>query len=81
MVGISTIENVEFSLLGDKDHEKNAHMEIHSYELFLPGGQPVDGGIYDLKLGTTDHSYLCAVCQNGKKKCPGHRGYLALKAG
>lgn len=79
MAGHSVIQYVGFGLNGDEDNLRNSFAEITSYELFTPAGQPVPGGVYDLRLGTTDHAYLCLTCVLGKKQCPGHRGHLTLR--
>lgn len=79
MAGHSLIQHVGFQLTGDEEHRRESYAPITSYELFSPTGQPIPGGVYDLRLGTTDHAYLCLTCVNGKKLCPGHRGNLTLK--
>jgi DNA-directed RNA polymerase II subunit RPB1 len=79
MAGHSLIQYIGFQLSGDEDHRRNSFAPINSYELFSAAGQPVPGGVYDLRLGTTDHTYLCLTCINGKKLCPGHRGHLTLR--
>jgi DNA-directed RNA polymerase beta' subunit len=80
MAGHSVVLYVSFGLNADEDNLRNSHAAITSYELFSPQGQPVPGGVYDLRLGTTDHGYLCLTCVLGKKLCPGHRGHLTLRA-
>ena len=79
MAGHSNVQYVSFYLSGDKEHVRDSHALINSTELFATNGQPVSGGIYDLKLGTTDHSFHCTTCSHGKKLCPGHRGHIELK--
>lgn len=76
----SAICLVGVELSGDEDARRDSHAEITSYELYSAAGPPVPNGIQDLRLGTTDHSYLCLTCVQGKKTCPGHRGHLVLKA-
>lgn len=77
--GYSNIQYIGFGLNNSDDNERNSNVEITSYELFASNGQPVEGGVYDLRMGTTDHTYVCTTCAYGKKLCPGHRGHLALK--
>jgi DNA-directed RNA polymerase II subunit RPB1 len=81
MAGHSVIQFVDFGLSGDADHVRGSHAEITSYELNSASGAAVPGGVYDLRLGTTDHRYLCLTCQHDKKLCPGHRGHLRLRVG
>ena len=80
MSGFSNINYVGFRLTDDEEHLKTSHANINTYELFATDGKPVHGGVYDLRLGTTDHSFACLTCFNGKKTCPGHRGHLTLRA-
>ena len=77
--GHSAVQYVGFGLTGDEDHRRDGHAAITSYELFSANGQPVKGGGYDLRMGTTDHAYTCTTCGHGKKLCPGHSGFLALR--
>lgn len=79
-VGTTSIELVNFGINSDAENEKNGFTQIISDNLYNTNGDPVNGGVYDLRLGTTDHNHLCNTCQYGKKLCPGHRGFLKLKA-
>ena len=79
-VGTTNIEVISFGINSDEENRKNGFTQIVSDNLFNTTGCPVNGGVYDLRLGTTDHNYLCSTCQYGKKLCSGHRGYLTLKA-
>lgn len=76
--GFASIERVAFRLMNDRDHERNSNVEIRNIELMTAKGEPAPGGVYDLRLGTTDHNYLCSTCFLDKKQCPGHRGVLNL---
>jgi DNA-directed RNA polymerase beta' subunit len=78
IVSLSSIEYIKFGFNGDAENNING-VEINNYELFQPDGMPIPNGVYDLKMGTIDHNYLCSTCLNGKKLCPGHRGKYALK--
>jgi DNA-directed RNA polymerase II subunit RPB1 len=79
-VGFTNIEIVNFGINSDDENRKNGFANIVSDSLYNTNGDPINGGVYDLRLGTTDHNHLCNTCKNGKKLCPGHRGYLELKA-
>ena len=69
---------VQFSLSGSDTVKKDSNVPILTHDLFR-GGLPYPGGMYDAHLGTTDHSYRCQSCHNGKKQCVGHEGSIALK--
>ena len=81
MAAPGTIQMVKFGLNGDAENRANSYVEVTSYELFTQRGEPVDGGVYSLQMGTTDHAFNCATCGQGKRACPGHRGHLELRAG
>lgn len=73
----SSIRRVRFRLAGDRDILLSSSAPITSGELFR-NNVPVEGGIYDARLGTTDHSYSCQTCSNSKKYCFGHDGHIDL---
>ena len=79
IVSNSVIEYCKFKFNGDEENNING-VQITNYELFEPDGTPISNGVYDLKMGTIDHNFLCLTCQNNKKLCPGHRGKYMLKA-
>ena len=72
---------MRFGISGDSEHEERSNARVVSYELFNPQGDPIPGGVCDLRLGTTDHKFQCATCGHRKKQCLGHRGSLNLKIG
>ncbi len=70
-------------VLGDEDHKQMSLATVTSYELFS-NGVPVDGGVYDLRMGTTDHHFRCKSCQRekgGVEGCPTHPGVAVLHSG
>ena len=69
------INKVKFYILGDEDNKKESSVEIRNKELFR-NSKPFPQGVYDLALGTTDHSFLCRTCWNNKDLCPGHYGII-----
>jgi DNA-directed RNA polymerase beta' subunit len=79
-IGSSYVESVVFGINSDEENKKNGFAEITNDNLFNTSGCPINGGVYDLRLGTTDHNYLCYTCLQSKKLCLGHRGFLQLKA-
>ncbi len=78
MPGSSEIEECQFGLLGEEDHEKQAEIFTTTYE-FFNGSMPVAGGMYDLHMGTTDHHFRCPVCMREKGSCPSHAGADRLR--
>ena len=41
--------------------------------------QPVEGGPYDARMGTSGDLYDCQLCKLSREKCAGHYGYLDVK--
>lgn len=80
MISSSNIDFVVFGINGNEENKKNGFIEITNDNLFTINGYPETNGIYDLRMGTIDYSFLCSTCMYNKKLCTGHRGYLSLKA-
>ncbi len=41
-------------------------------------GNPVHGGLYDPRMGPTDHDETCPTCSLDYSLCPGHLGHIEL---
>jgi len=74
----SEIKAIHFSLNTDKNVKDQAVVEITKKDTFR-NGLPVDGGVCDSSMGTTEVSWKCGHCDQKKLQCKGHPGYLALK--
>jgi len=79
MAYASRIKTVEFSVLNSSDTRQITKYEVINGETTRDAGQPVIGGIYDLRMGTTTDEYLCETCYNRKALCPGHPGFMQLR--
>lgn len=44
----------------------------------MQNGVPVEGGLSDLRLGTSSYEFICKTCKGTDKECPGHFGHLEL---
>lgn len=76
------IEKIEFSILGNT--------ELLNYSAFgrdsdgvqvaelYDNMKPVENGLVDARMGTTDHSIECVTCGLNYQLCPGHIGHLKL---
>ena len=64
----------------DRDNKQAGHVLVKDLELFN-GSNPVTGGMYDPKMGTTDFSYLCSTCLCDRLVCPGHPGNYEMVIG
>ncbi len=57
-----------------KDYAVCVIDQLKTYE----NGVPVEGGINDLRMGTTDFDQTCQTCKMSRPQCPGHFGYIEL---
>jgi DNA-directed RNA polymerase beta' subunit len=69
------VETIRFAVAGDDDNKRDAVVEVTNYDLFS-GTQPVSGGVFDPRMGTTDHHYTCVTCGLQRKTDPGHPGLI-----
>jgi len=68
------IVSVTFGVIGTEDVQKSSCVNVTSYDLFHDN-KPVDGGLYNMHMGTDDYSYRCKTCFNKKPACLGHDGH------
>lgn len=73
----SELNKVKFYVLDEEENDVESVVEIKHKELFR-GNVAYNQGIYDSKLGTTDHSYICHTCFGDKTTCGGHFGKINL---
>lgn len=74
----SSIESLYFYVKGADDVRNDSYVTISNKELFK-GDSPVEYGVYDAHMGTTDHAWKCVTCFNKKAKCDGHPGSVVLR--
>lgn len=77
-IEISTLKSLTFSLLRDETIEKLSHVIVTKPQPFI-NDQPVDYGIYDIRMGSTSNEYQCGTCGFPKHNCLGHSGHMILK--
>nr|BCY04584.1 Putative DNA-directed RNA polymerase subunit [Abalone asfa-like virus] len=77
-VAHSVITGVTFSPANSDFNKQNGAVEITNFDLFA-GRAPINGGVYDARMGTSDNFYSCSTCGHQRKQCVGHPGYLNLK--
>lgn len=71
----ATINNVRFSLIPSA--EPFSGILVKTRDLFK-NNKPAPDGVYSAKQGTTDNSYNCETCFNGKRECLGHAAIIEL---
>lgn len=76
---VKRIKSVQFGLMNPEDIKKFSVCEVSNKETFnLLTGRPNDGGVNDLRMGTTDKAYKCATCNCSFEECVGHFGHIEL---
>ena len=73
-----SIKSIQFGLFSPEKILKMAVCEIDKTDIFDEKGLPIEGGINDLRMGSTDNSLTCKTCNKKNDKCPGHFGYIKL---
>ena len=71
------VNEVQFEVFKErqvKDYAVCLVDQLKTYE----NGIPVEGGINDLRMGTTDFDQTCQTCKMSRPFCPGHFGYMEL---
>ena len=75
MVFDNEIKYIQFYINGNKQNEKLSVVEINNKNLFKDN-EPVNNGVYDIHMGTTDNKLRCHTCYHSKKDCVGHFGHI-----
>ena len=75
---IKKIKSIQFGLFSPEEIKNMAVCEITNTRSFEENGNPTEGGINDLRMGTTDKKLRCATCKCNFSDCPGHFGYIKL---
>lgn len=71
--------NLEFNMFSSEEVKKLSVARINSLVSFTPLGEPVVGGLYDLRLGPTHiNSGKCTTCNQNTVSCSGHFGVIEL---
>jgi len=75
---VKRVKSIQFGLLSPEAIQNMAVCEINNPRSFEDNGTPTEGGINDLRMGTTDKRLRCATCKCNFNDCPGHFGYIHL---
>lgn len=71
------IDYIHFSIRSPIDIIKNAVVEVKSEDTYSQGN-PVDNGLFDLRMGSLEYGDICATCNLNSKFCTGHPGFFRL---
>ena len=74
---IDLVKGIQFSVLSNEDIVKRSVVEITKSDTFS-GNEPVDGGLFDRRMGVLDHNRICHTCEQKNIFCPGHFGHIVL---
>lgn len=70
--------SVLFYPLGDDENRIDSAVRITN-SAGTKGDRPIDGGLNDPHMGSTDRAWVCQTCGNKKTVCPGHYGSVELR--
>jgi DNA-directed RNA polymerase II subunit RPB1 len=71
------ITSIQFGLFSPEEIRKTSVVQVIHPET-MENGFPKSGGLIDLKMGTTERSFLCSSCDRDNFSCPGHFGHIEL---
>ncbi|KAI5188668.1 DNA-directed RNA polymerase II subunit RPB1 [Nematocida sp. AWRm77] len=71
------VESIEFGILSPEDIVGISVCKVEHPET-MENGVPKEGGLIDLRLGTSERGFLCSTCGHRSDACPGHFGYIEL---
>ncbi|GJN89850.1 hypothetical protein Rhopal_002839-T1 [Rhodotorula paludigena] len=73
------IKHIQFSVLSAREAVAISEFEANQRDLYTPGDRrPVDHGVLDKRLGTSDKSSKCETCGLPLAECVGHYAYVKL---
>ena len=74
---LHVVDSVECQLYSAEEVEQLAVVEVTSSCLY-EHSLPKDGGVEDVRLGSSSRKVRCSTCYNSMEKCPTHTGYTKL---
>ena len=81
---IKSINEFKFYIFGNKYSLNNSVFNHNSQGLesadIYDNKIPKEGGMIDLRMGTTNNNLMCTTCNLNSIYCPGHSGHITLEA-
>jgi DNA-directed RNA polymerase II subunit RPB1 len=74
---IDLVTGIQFSVMGAEEIRDRSVAEILSTDTYA-GNEPIHGGLFDPRMGVTDHSKICTTCEQKNTFCTGHFGHIEL---
>ncbi len=78
MIPSNQFYELSFYTLSEEEIKTKSCVNIINKEN-MKNDKPVENGIYDSHMGTTDYNWICKTCENKRNICPGHFGSINLK--
>ena len=74
------IKSIQFGILSPEEIKNMSVCTVTKARSIDENGVPIDGGINDLRMGSTDNTFKCKTCHcKNNDECPGHFGYIPLE--
>ena len=74
------IKSIQFGILSPEEMKNMSVCTVTKARSIDENGVPIDGGINDLRMGSTDNAFKCKTCHcKNNDECPGHFGYIPLE--
>ncbi|KAL6121678.1 hypothetical protein NUSPORA_01366 [Nucleospora cyclopteri] len=71
------IKSIQFGLFSPEEIKRGSVCNVLHPET-LENGIPKEGGLIDIRMGTTEKSFVCQTCNNTMYECVGHFGHIEL---
>ncbi|KAI5152392.1 DNA-directed RNA polymerase II subunit RPB1 [Enteropsectra breve] len=71
------VSSIQFSLFSPEEIKRGSVVHVLHPET-MENGMPKENGLIDLRMGTTEHNFLCQTCNGTSFECSGHYGHIEL---
>lgn len=71
------IQSFQFGLFSPEEIKRGSVVHVIHPET-VENGIPKENGLIDLRMGTTERSFLCQTCNGSSFECVGHYGHIEL---
>ena len=75
---VNEAQAIQYSFYTADELRKLSVVQVTSSEQRDALNRPLPGGLYDSKMGPTDHYESCTTCGLDYALCPGHLGHIDL---
>ena len=77
-VVVREADYIQYGIYTDDELRKLSVVQVDSSNQRDAMNRPLPGGLYDPKMGPTDHYSMCPTCALDYTHCPGHLGRIEL---